>query len=80
MVANPGIFQLMFLGKNLNYDDSITISVGGEVLLPTKEVKLLGVTIDNKLTFSKIKIRYILFRVGLHSSYIYTTNLFQLVY
>ena len=43
----------MFLGKNLNYDDSITISVGGEVLLPTKEVKLLGVTIDNKLTFSK---------------------------
>ena len=53
MVADPWKFKLMFLGKILNYDDSIIISVGGEVLFPTKEAKLLGVAIDNKLTFSK---------------------------
>ena len=52
MIANPAKFQLMFLGKRLNYDE-LSIKVNGETLLPKKEVKLLGVTLDDNLTFCK---------------------------
>ena len=50
MIANPEKFQLMFLGKNLNYDE-LFITLDKDILLPTAEVKLLGVTLDNSLNF-----------------------------
>ena len=52
MVANPAKIQLMFLGNIDNYDE-LFIEIGNEVILPTEHVKLLGLTIDNKLTFNK---------------------------
>ena len=50
MIANPAKFQLMFLGKNLNYDELFLITQK-DILLPSTEVKLLGITLDNKLSF-----------------------------
>ena len=51
LVANPGKFQVMFLGTNeyldkFNIDDDISIEV-------KDNVKLLGIIIDNKLRFKE---------------------------
>ena len=51
MVANPVKFQLMYLGHITNFDN-LSILIGKEKLLPTDEVKLLGVKIDRKLSFN----------------------------
>ena len=51
MVANPVKFQLMYLGNITNFDN-LSILIGKEKLLPTDEVKLLGVKIDRKLSFN----------------------------
>ena len=51
MAANPGKFQIMFLG--LNENTSINFDIGDISISSTNHVKLLGVTIDNKLDFSK---------------------------
>ena len=49
LAANPAKFQVMFLGvANM---DEINFSVGDIILVATNSVKLLGVEIDNKLTF-----------------------------
>jgi hypothetical protein len=50
MEANPNKFQLMFLGTKR---DDLSLYIDGSNIKSCKEVKLLGVTIDNKLTFSK---------------------------
>ena len=50
MVANPDKFQLMFLGLNNNLN-KLSIKIGIEFICESKEVKLLGVTIDNDLKF-----------------------------
>ena len=47
MVANPTKFQVMFLGLKKNQN-----LVSGEAITTSKEVKLLGVTIDSKLNFN----------------------------
>ena len=48
MVANPDKFQLIFLGiKN----DGVLVHVGSKNIPSSKSVKLLGVTIDDQLTF-----------------------------
>ena len=52
MIANPEKFQLTFIGKTTNYE-SLSINVGKEKFIPSSEVKLLGVTIDKELNFSK---------------------------
>ena len=50
LVANPSKFQLMFLGvKNVH---NISINIFGNEIKSQTEVELLGVTIDNKLSFS----------------------------
>ena len=49
LAANPAKFQIMFLG--LAKTDGIKFSVGDILLVPTDSVQLLGVEIDNKLTF-----------------------------
>ena len=49
LVANPDKFQLMFLGipKSAEYD----LLLYGHRIKPSDHVKLLGITIDNKLKF-----------------------------
>ena len=51
MVANPGKFQVMFLG--LNMDQKLCIEIDDLVIKPTNSVKLLGITIDSKLKFTE---------------------------
>ena len=36
-----------------NHSDELSVSIDNEIILGSKEVKLLGVTIDNKLDFGK---------------------------
>ena len=50
MVANPAKFQLMYLGNILNIN-TLSMYIGNEKILPTDEVKLLGIKIDKKLSF-----------------------------
>ena len=50
MVANPGKFQVMFLGLNIN--QKLCIEIDDLVIKPTNSVKLLGITIDSKLKFT----------------------------
>jgi hypothetical protein len=49
MQANPGKFQAIFLGSR---QDHVSLTVEGKSIAAVDSVKLLGVNIDNKLTFS----------------------------
>ena len=50
LVANPSKFQLMFLGaKDSN---NLSININNSTIFATDQVELLGITIDNKLSFS----------------------------
>ena len=49
MVANPTKFQVMFLGLKKN--QHLVLEINGEAITTSKEVKLLGFTIDSKLNF-----------------------------
>ena len=51
MVANPDKFQLTFLG--LNEKHKLTLNTEGVKISSTKNVKLLGIEIDNQLRFNK---------------------------
>ena len=48
MVANPDKFQTIFLGKGA---ENIEIKIDSFKIVSSKEVQLLGVTLDNQLTF-----------------------------
>ena len=47
MVVNPDKFQVMFLG----IENSRTILIDNHTITSSETVKLLGITIDRKLTF-----------------------------
>ena len=49
LVANPSKFQFMLLG--LSNKHNLSLKVDGNTVKATKEVKLLGVTIDQNLNF-----------------------------
>ena len=49
MVANPHKFQLIFLG--IGHEQVINIKIGALTITSAKEVKLLGITLDSKLSF-----------------------------
>ena len=51
MVANPQKFQLMFLG--LNEKHMLGLNIEGVKISSTKNVKLLGIEIENQLRFNK---------------------------
>ena len=50
MVANPGKFQVMFLG--LSKSANICIEIDDLVLTPKDNVELLGITINSELKFT----------------------------
>ena len=52
MVANPSKFQIMFLGSNID-NNEITFMVEDKKVRSKTEVKLLGITIEDKLSFNK---------------------------
>ena len=52
MVANPSKFQIMLLGSNID-NNEITFMVEDKKVRSKTEVKLLGITIDDKLSFNK---------------------------
>ena len=51
MVANPGKFQIMFLGSNID-NSKITFMIENKRVKSSSEVKLIGITIDDKLSFT----------------------------
>ena len=51
MVANPETFQLMFL--ELNEKHKLRLNIEGVKISSTKNVKLLGIEIDNQLRSNK---------------------------
>ena len=48
MVANPAKIQVMFLGTN---HPNLGLNIDGKIISNSSEVKLLGVILDNKLSF-----------------------------
>ena len=52
MVANPGKFQIMFLRSKID-NSKITFAIENKQIKCKREVKLLGITIDEKFTFTK---------------------------
>ena len=59
MVANPGKFHIIFLGSSINENqiisDNVIFIVENKHIKSNSEVKLLEITIDHKLTFTKHK-------------------------
>ena len=51
MVANPGKFQIMFLGLNID-NRKITFMIENKRVKSRSEVKLPGIAIDDKLSFT----------------------------
>ena len=51
MVAKPGRFQIMFLRSN-NDNSKIAFMIENKRVKSRSEVRLLGITIDNKLSFT----------------------------
>ena len=52
MAANTGIFQIMFLGSKID-NGKITFAIESKQIKCKREVKLMGITIDEKLTFTR---------------------------
>ena len=52
MVVNPGKFPIIFLRSSIN-NDNITFAIENKHIKSTNDVKLLGIIIDHKLTFTK---------------------------
>ena len=52
MVANPDNLQIMFLGSNID-NSTITFMIENKRVKSRSEIKLLGITIDDKLYLSK---------------------------
>ena len=50
MARNPGKFLIMFLGSNID-NSKITFMIENKRVKSRSEVKLLGITIDDKLSF-----------------------------
>ena len=60
MVANPGKFHIIFVGSSINNnqiisDNNVIFIVENKHIKSNNEVKLLEITIDHKLTFTKHK-------------------------
>ena len=52
MIANPDKFKAIMITKRGSDTSGIELKINNEVILTQKEVTLVGVTVDNKLSFS----------------------------
>ena len=52
MLVNPNKFQAIIISKK-STDEDVSVDIGNNKISPSKTVKLLGLTIDNKLYFEK---------------------------
>ena len=52
MIANPNKFKVIIMDKRGNDTSDIELNINNEIIKSSKEVTLLGITIDNKLSFS----------------------------
>ena len=53
MIVNPDKFQAIIVKRNNKMKDSDSLNINQEVIISENCVKLLGVKIDNKLSFEK---------------------------
>ena len=53
MIANPDKFHSIILTKNKAENLDLEVKIGDNTIQSEQYVKLLGVTIDNKLNFEK---------------------------
>ena len=53
MIVNPDKFQAIIIKKSYKMADSYSLNINGETINSESSVKLLGVEIDNKLSFEK---------------------------
>ena len=53
MIVYPETFQAIAAKRNCKIKDSYPININQEVIKPKNCVKLLGVEVDNKLSFEK---------------------------
>ena len=53
MIVNPDKFQAIIIKRNSNMEDQFTLNIDGNQVKSEKSVKLLGVSIDNKLSFEE---------------------------
>ena len=53
MIVNPAKFQAIVVKRNNKMKDSYSLNINQEVINSENCVKLLGVEIDNKLSFEK---------------------------
>ena len=51
--ADSAVFHLPTTFKNRTTDDDIELAISNEVMKPVSVVKLLGVTIDDKMSFDE---------------------------
>ena len=51
MIANPSKFHAIIIRKDRKNTEGIEININGKVLKTESEVPLLGITLDNRLTF-----------------------------
>ena len=53
MIVNPDKFQAIVIKRNNKMKDSYSLNINQEVINSENYVRLLGVEIDNKLSFEK---------------------------
>ena len=53
MIVNPDKFQAIIVKKNTNIKDSYPLKINDQIINSESSVKLLGIEIDNKLSFDK---------------------------
>ena len=51
MIANPSTFHAIIIRKDRKDTEGMEISINGKVLKAKSEVPLLGITLDDRLTF-----------------------------
>ena len=53
MIVNPDSFQAIIVKKNAKIKDSYPLKINDQIVNSENSVKLLGIEIDNKLSFDK---------------------------
>ena len=53
MIVNPDKFQAIIIKRNSNMEDQYTRNIDGNQVNSEKSVKLLGISVDNKLSFEE---------------------------